>query len=553
MEKINTRQAANDGIQVSNSLHRLPALVKKTTSIVGLLALAGFSRAADPPLPLAEPSPKDAYRQALLIGVWDYKSPTDKLGSFEANLTTLEQTFRDLDFNEVLPPLRNPTAGEIINSVQKIAVTAAAMEAERSTLTVIYFIGHGTMVNHDAYLLGSDFHPPAHPSDITEYGGVGIDFLADELGKTGQPALLIVEACRNPLSIDPNALPPADAPIDAARMIAGPSRFHSGHAVLYAQEPGGLVELIRNDLQKPTPFAEALARLARESNEITALSSKVSVGVTNTTAQQRYPTKPQLVHGRGSGHRYLRYNDLERALDTFYWNQSRDAGSYQEFFAAYATSPFVPVAKWLEQRRAKAEERPQSFIAYSGEVQGLLGRGPRIFGDNLDKTKSDYAFRTEDGVRFAEYELASVRRTDDSERLEGRTLSGETVTFAKTKLPRRFDASKIPDFWQLGGVEAIACTPFEILNGGCALLESAAATAVAGTSAETGSVFVASIIDNSAESTGIDTTIERINAVRLRLRALGAENHVVFRNFYRYELPNAAGSLLLKRGDGATF
>jgi len=553
MEKANTRQAAKDGIHVSDPLHRLRVLVKKTVSIAGLLALGGLSRAADPPLPLTEPTPKDAYRQALLIGVWDYKRDTDKLGSFEANLTALEQTFDYLKFDRVLPPLRNPTANQIIASVQEIAATAAAMEAERSTLTVIYFIGHGTMVNHNAYLLGSDFHPPAHPSDITEYGGVAIDFLADELGKTGQPAFLIVEACRNPLSIDPNAPPPADAPIDAARMIAGPSRFHSGHAVLYAQEPGGLVELIRNDLQQPTPFAEALAKMARESNEITALSSKVSFRVATATAQQRYPTKPQLVHGRGSGHRYLRYNDLERALDTFYWNQSRDAGSYQEFFAAFATSPFVPVAKWLEQRRAKAKERPQSFIAYTGEVQGLLGRGPRIFSDDLDQTRSDYAFRTEDGVRFAEYELASVRRTDDSERLEGRTLAGETVTFAKTKLPRRFDASKIPDFWQLGGVEAIVCTPDEILNGACTLLESAAATAVAGTSAETGSVFVASIIDNSADDAGAGTMIERINAVRLRLRALGAENHVVFRNFYRYELPNAAGSMLLKRGDGAAF
>ncbi len=553
MVKAGTRQAANDGMHVSNSLRLLRVFVRNTVSIAGLLAFGGLSRAADPPLPLTEPMPKDAYRQVLLIGVWDYKRDKDKLGSFEANLTTLEQTFHDLEFNRVLAPLRNPTANQIIASVQEIAVTAAAMEAERSTLTVIYFIGHGTMVNHDAYLLGSDFLPPAHPSEITEYGGVAIDFLADELGKTGQPALLIVEACRNPLSIDPNAPPPADAPIDAARMIAGPSRFHSGHAVLYAQEPGGLVELIRNDLQQPTPFAEALARLARESNEITALSSKVSVRVTNATAQQRYPTKPQLVHGRGSGHRYLRYDELERKLDASYWNQSRDAGSYQEFFSAYATSPFVPVAKWLEQRRAKAEERPQSFIAYTGEVQGLLGRGPRIFGDNPDKAKSDYAFRTEDGVRYSEYELASVRRIDDSERLEGRTLAGETVTLARTRLPRRFDASKIPDFWQLGGVEAIACAPDEILNGGCALLESAAATAVAGTSAETGSVFVASIIDNSADGTEAGTMIERINAVRLRLRALGAENHVVFRNFYRYELPDAAGSLLLKRGDGAAF
>lgn len=521
------------------------------------VALPGGAHADEPADTATEPAPREPFRQALLIGVWDYDHNDYDLGSFEANLLALQSAFDAYGFDRVVEPLRNPTAQQIIDAVNAAAKDASELEPERSALTVIYFIGHGTMVGHGAYLLGRDFRRPPHVSEITEYGGVQIDYLADVLGRTGQPAFLIIEACRNPLVADPDAPPPdpsATPAADAGPMIAPPSRYRAGQAVFYAQRPGGLVELIREDLRQPTPLVAALASIqaVREDyNEVNAMTAAVSTQVIATTGAQRYPAHPQLVQQGASGQLFLRYSEDERSSDARRWQRTREAGSYQTFIAAYATSPFVPVAKWLDRRRAQSNIHAKAYIAYSGEVQELLGRSPRWFERGPDRANTRYSLRTTTGDRLVDRDILAMRRNEDGEGFEGRTMSGEIVLLSKVVLPSLFDASKIPEFWALGDVEAIACPAEDILSGQCPALEAAAAVALAGAQDKTGSVFVASIVDTSGDGRDVETMLDRLNAARLRLRTLGAEDLVLFRNFYRYELPDAPGSLLLKRGDGA--
>ena len=161
-----------------------------------VVLLSGCLRAADI-------APVDPYRQAVLIGVWQYDQ-APPLISMTPDLDLLEGELKAIGFDSVIK-MSSPTQAGILDAMATAAAVAQQQSSTRAVLTLVYFGGHGTMVSNTSYLLAKDYSAAEDASEIIDHGGVRIDALATPFSSSGQPVLLVVDACRNAFTPTPSA------------------------------------------------------------------------------------------------------------------------------------------------------------------------------------------------------------------------------------------------------------------------------------------------------------------------------------------------------------
>lgn len=520
--------------------------------VLGLLLLAGPAIAEPPP-------PIDAYRQAILIGVWDYDNEND-LGSMDSDLQALSTTFTQLNFDRVVP-LPNPNQQQIEAAIKDAVQTAASVGNDRGVLTVVYFGGHGTMVDNNSYLLARDFVRTANGNEIIISGGIRTDYIGEQISRAGQPALLIVEACRNLYAPGTASPAPAGEATDADAeegedeedegvnppMIELPG-MHPGYITLFGQTPGKLVEIAPRADGQPTVLVQAMRDYAPRFGSLPALGSVVRTHVLNATVGQRHPMEPHL-DARGGGELHLFYNDDDRAADHRQWealSAPGDAGLVRMFLAAYPTSPNVPVAKWWLREHEAVTLQPREFVAYTPSHSAILGRRSPIFG-NMRQVKMAASVRTDAGEIQSERIEALQRLPGSDQEYQGRTVDGRAFRISG-QLPRQYDVSRVSAFWSDQQVTAVDCSVPQIEAGQCASIEQIAELTRRRTPEQVGTLYIAAVLDPARPAA--DTLAEAL-AIHVRLKVLGVpENAVSFRHFYKAELDAAAAQILIKRGDG---
>jgi hypothetical protein len=517
----------------------------------GLLLMAG-------PVAAQAPPPVDAYRQAVLIGVWDYDHEIH-LGPMDADLQALSATFAALHFDRIVS-LPNPDHLQIEAAIADAVQTANNVGNDRGVLTVIYFGGHGTMVDNNSYLLAKDFVRPANANEIIVNGGIRTDYIGEQLSGTGQPALLIVEACRNPYV--PGTAPPAPA-VDAGAgeeedeaeddeadtpMIALPG-MHPGYVTLFGQTPGKLVEIAPRADGQPTVLVQAMREYAPQFGSLPALGSVVRTKVLDATVGQRHPMEPQL-DARGGGELHLFYKDSERLADRALWEETSatgNAGLVQMFLVAFPTSPNIPVAKWWLREHAEAPaSQPPEYVAYTPAHSAILGRPSPWFRD-MRRVNKAASVRTESGQISAERIEALQRVPGTDHEYQGRTVEGREIRISG-KLPSQYDVSRVSAFWKDQQATAVGCSVSQIEGGQCASVEQMAALTRSRAPEQVGTLYVAAVLDPARPAA---ETLAEALAIHKRLTVLGVPaNAVSFRHFYKAELDTAAAPILVKRGDG---
>lgn len=502
----------------------------------------------------AQPAPTDAYRQALLIGVWDYEHERD-LGPMDADLRALTATFGQMNFDRIVS-LPNPTQKQIESAINEAVLVASSVGGDRAVLTVVYFGGHGTMVENTSYLLAKDFIRPSDSSSIIISGGIRSDYLGEKFSQIGQPALLIVEACRNPF-VPSDALPEtnldfvsSDAPNaeDMPQPMIGLPVTYPGYVTLFGQTPGKLVEIAPRGIDEATVLVQALGELAPDFASISALGGAVRKRVMEATRGQRYPLEPH-TDARGGGEIRLYYDDIQRFVDGREWNkiESRgDAELVRLFLVAYPTSPLVPVAKWrLREHEASVSEQPREYVAYTRFTNAILGRRAPIW-ERIRPVVIDRNVLTDAGVISGERIEALRRLPGPDQEYQGRAVGGRSFRVSGP-LPNRYDVSRVAAFWS-DQATSVECNADEIEAGQCASIEQIAELARNQTPEQAGTLYVAAVLDPAYPAADI---LARAIAVDTRLEALGVpKNAVAFRHFLKAELTDATAPILIKRGDG---
>jgi hypothetical protein len=519
--------------------------------ISGLLMMAGPVLAEPPPAPI------DPYRQAILIGVWDYDHEND-LGSMDSDLQALSTTFAQLNFDRVVA-LPNPSQQEIVAAISDAVQTAKGVGNDRGVLTVVYFGGHGTMVDNSSYLLARDFVRTANGSEIIISGGIRTDYIGEQISRAGQPALLIVEACRNPYVPGAAASPVAadeandsDTDDDGNEEVNPPMielpGMHPGYITLFGQTPGKLVEIAPRADGQPTVLVQAMRDYAPRFGSLPALGSVIRNHVLNATLGQRHPMEPHL-DARGGGELHLFYNDNDRAADRLQWealSAPGDAGLVRMFLAAYPTSPNVPVAKWWLRQYEALTLQPREFVAYTPSHSAILGRRSPIFG-NMRQVRIAANVHTDVGKIQSERIEALQRLPGPDQEYQGRTVDGHAFRISG-QLPRQYDVSRVSAFWSDQQVTAVDCRVPQIEAGNCPSIEQIAELTRRRTPEQVGTLYIAVVLD--PDRPAADTLAEAL-AIHARLKALGVpKNAVSFRHFYKAELDVAATQILVKRGDG---
>jgi hypothetical protein len=550
--------------------------------------------------PLASPreiSPQDPYKQAILIGVWDYDERTYDLGSMDSDLLNLAKSFTDLEF-DVVNVMRNPDQKQVDRALRDASNVAVGLGEERAILTVVYFAGHGTMVDSTSYLLTRDYAPPQDSSELALNGGIAADYIGEVFARVGQPLLLIVEACRNSfvpsapddlagagrpffnaadgsdtpwrttfsreLNLGAGAIPAEmhsaflkapDAMLIASmeetqppRMIDVPTR-NLGYAVFYGQSPGQIIEIPPRRRDQNTPLVNAIANSIQLTGIASVLFANVSDQVAAETAGQTHPLVPEYFD-RGAGELYMRYDDDEREVDRRRWEKvlARDrAELVKGFLAGFRTSRYTAIAKkWLRDEDVKSMRRQ-----YAAAVDKT---GPSKVPSSGVREVEPVSSGLHGGVAIPPWvkNVEMVRRLPTtSPTFEVRTADGRTKIFEHVVWVE--DSTKNPDFWSGESVVPVGCDASQISSGACVEIERLAELARSSSPSQVGTIFVASILDGNRPD-AVAMTFERTLAIAVRLSSLGVESGAVgFRTFYRVEIPNTASSILIRRGNGASI
>lgn len=512
--------------------------------------------------PVAALEPADPYRQALLIGVWDYANET-KLSPMVTDLDLLKQSFLGVGFDRVIVQ-EEKSAASILTAIDDLAATALAHRSGRSVLTVIYFGGHGTMVNNTSYLLAEDFKRPAISSELIVSGAVRVNHIAERMKVVGEPLLLIVDTCRNPftpgnsgVTPDPSSLP-APPPIDLSRMIAEPARTF-GFAAFYSQRPGQLVRVSKPQPTEAAPFVRAVAEVLPGGSEVAPFAAAVRQRVIDETLSE--PLEPQYLD-EGGGKMLLYYRDIDRSVDRWEWESTAATGRedlVRDFIARFLTSRYAVIARqWIESNR-QLSQRTETLVRYTSELRRELGANSfsRVAGNlfnlrpkmlNLEATASTSA--AGESMRVALDDVRQIRRIPGDNLIFEVTLIDNAVVEFEGPLMKA-DPSRLPIFWSDAATLPLQCELEDISSGHCNALEAAIAALKSASHERIGTLFVASVAGGESAHFAPATTHAMVRAIALRMQNVGVEqDRFAFRSFSRADLGNAISPILIKRGDG---
>jgi hypothetical protein len=509
------------------------------------------------PATAEQPVPVDPYRQAVLIGVWDYRpEAAPRLGDMSADLAALRVSLESRGFK--VEELANPTQAEMLAALDSAASLAEAEGRQRATLTVVYFGGHGTMVQNASYLLAKDFTRPSLAMDLAVSGAIRSDHIGREFSKRGQPVLLLVEACRNPF-VEGNPSPVAASGPSALEsqptpMISGPGPA-VGFVTFFGQKPGGLVQLPTRTPGDLTPLVKSLVdNLASDvADAVQPLFSEVGKDMRAATAGNPHPLEPVLMD-QLSGQLHVYYGDVSRAEDQARWESvkhRRDA--VERFLSTYRTSRFTAAARW----QLENSPRQDALVAYNRKVLRSLGRDPGFWFSSQMPVAVQTDARIGSGASQVSVEDITLIKSVGA----AAQLPAFEVTTADFRTQRvvgpitNADPSVMPDFWKDNSTRGLGCSSEEISGGRCAKVERLADFLGSRLDAEVGTVFIAAVYQRPTSLEPIDTSFDRLMAVENRLRNRGVkETDFALRSFYAADLsPGDRDPILVKRGDGKSL
>lgn len=525
--------------------------------MLALAACLGLATVA-----LAAEEPREPYRQALLVGAWNYdRQAAAPLGAMDDDLAALQQAFGAARFDRV-EPLPNPTQAQFQAAIDAAAARAAEEGATRATLTVVYFAGHGAMVGNESYLLAVDYVPPLQGPELILQGGVGTSYIGRTFARLGQPAILIVEACRNAYVPGANARrvdhgdgvasADEDADDDPGGVMIGAPALVGGYGTFYAQEPGQPVRLPARIPGQPSALSAAIRDNIGQFSSASLLFTVVGNQI---AARSPYPLSPEYLD-KLSGDLRLFHDERSARDDLENWQSARalGRGHVETFVYVYRTSRYLAAARqWLVEHDDGAETR--SYVAYSRGMQKYLGARVRsIFSRAVTELRSasdTVAVVPAEGPGVAypisALEVAQVQHAGNGN-FEIRTFDNRILETAVA--PSAVDPSKVPAYWA-GDVEGIACASTTISAGGCPQVEQLARLAQRDPE-EHGTIFVAAVFNREGSPEPIDATFGRIAAIGGRLDRLGVpRGRVQFRSYFEADLDGPAlAPVLVKRGTG---
>lgn len=529
----------------------LSGLIRAGTTVAALAAVA----------PAWSQQPADPYRQALLVGVWDY-SHTAKLADMSTDLRELKRTLQSAGFDSV-KTLPNASWSEFEIALYEAVAAAQKHRDERGVLTVIYFSGHGLMVDDASYLLTRDYVKPLVASNLVLSAALRVDYVAGRFAPVGEPVVMIVGTCRNAFTPGGATDPviPGPVPPDTERfprMIGLPSPYF-GTATWYAQRPGLLMQVADPDPAVPTPFVQAIVDSMSGKLELGLLAASVERRVRTATENQTHPLFPY-VDSAGAAI-MLAYREHDRQADEYEWEIVRDVGRedlVQDFMARFLTSRYRAIARnWLDARHlARQLESATTYVTYTYGMRGTLGAGmfENIAGtlDNLvPKSVDPYKqVLTEDGRHIVPAEVRVMRRLpDDGIAFEAALQDSEIVRIEGPQ--STIDPTRLVEFWNDPTATGTSCSGKAIADGACRDIEAVADFLETSDVKTAGTLFIAGVAGGGDDDFDPVQSHRRLVAIAARFAARGIDERAfAFRSFNRSELPRISAPVLIKRGDG---